>query len=80
MDDLECFCRTRCIGCSAEVALKFFELNAPNSGEIPQPTGPSQSVPHVIFLAGSPAQAARFIAVVSIIPNHLLVLAGDMRR
>ena len=30
MDDLECFCRTRCIGCSADVALRFFELNVPN--------------------------------------------------
>lgn len=35
---------------------------------------------HIIFLVGLPSQAAGFIAVVSIIPNHLLVLAGDMGR
>jgi len=33
---------------------------------------------HIIFLAGLSAQAAGFVAVVSIVPDHLLVLAGDM--
>ena len=35
---------------------------------------------YIIFLVGFPAQAAGFVAVVSVISDHLLVLAGDMGR
>ncbi len=63
MDDLECFCRTRCIGCSADVALKFFELSGPNFFETPEGINLNQlkqgldhrcqlfSVIHVIYLS-----------------------------
>ena len=34
---------------------------------------------HIIFLVCLPSQATRFVTVVTLIPDHLLVFAGDMR-
>ncbi len=34
---------------------------------------------HIIFLVCLPSHATRFVTVIAVIPDHLLVFAGDMR-